>query len=85
MFAYSFTASAAKDIKRLPREFQRQVFDAIEAMCKLDHPRMSRNVLKLEGYKVPTYRLRTGEYRVIFRAAGKTLLIGSVRNRQAGY
>jgi len=85
MFDYYFTASAGKDIKRLPKKVQRQVFESIETTCELVHPLKSAHVRKLEGYNIPTYRLRSGDYRIIFRIEEKMLVIGEIRNRQAGY
>ena len=85
MFDYYFAPRAVKEVKRLPKRFQRQGFDAIEDVCKLSHPLKSLRVLKLEGFAVPTYRLRSGDYRIIFRVSEKKLLVGEIRNRQKGY
>lgn len=85
MLPYYFTASAEKEIGRLPKKFQRQVFQDIESMCALAHPSKHSDVLKLKGYNIPTYRLRSGEYRVVFRVIEHAIIIQSVRNRQAGY
>lgn len=85
MFEYYFTSGAKRDIKRLPKRFQRQVFDAIEAACSLEHPLKSRNVRKLEGYGIPTYRIRSGDYRIIFRITRQMFIVAEIRNRQAGY
>ena len=85
MFAYYFTPAAEKEIGGLPKRFQRQIFDAVEAVCRFSHPLKSTRVIKLKGYAAPTYRLRSGDYRIIFRILNDALVIGSVRNRQEGY
>jgi len=85
MYSYVFTATGKKSIKRLDKKFQRQIFDDIEEICELPHPTQSPNVIKLEGrYDADTYRLRSGEYRAIFRIADHLLIIDKVFNKQAG-
>jgi len=85
MYSYVLTAAGKKEVKRLDKQFQRQVFNDIEEICKLRHPSESPNVLKLKGkYDADTYRLRSGEYRVIFRVISRVLIIDKVFNRQAG-
>lgn len=85
MFAYHFAPLAVKDAKHLPKRSQTKILDAIENICKLQHPLKSLHVIKLEGYPTPTYRLRSGDYRIIFYIVGNTLMIDEIRNRQAGY
>lgn len=86
MFSYQFAQQAAKEIKRLPKNIQRQVFADILAVCKLRHPLQSKNVLKLRGdYDTVTFRLRSGNYRIIFRVINESLVIRSIRHRQKGY
>lgn len=85
MFTYRLAPSAIKDAKHLPKRFQTQILGAIEDTCKLPHPLKSLRVIKLEGYSTPTYRLRSGDYRIIFYIIGNTLMIDEIKNRQAGY
>jgi mRNA-degrading endonuclease RelE of RelBE toxin-antitoxin system len=86
MFGYQFTHRAAKEVAKLPKDIQKQVFADIEAVCENNHPLQSRNVLKLKGgYDADTFRLRSGNYRIIFRFISGMILIDSVRNRQKGY
>ena len=43
------------------------------------------DVKKLQGVHPSTFRLRVGEYRVLFRKEGRRLLIVSVSTRQGAY
>jgi mRNA-degrading endonuclease RelE of RelBE toxin-antitoxin system len=86
MFNYKFTSSAEKKIRKIPKRFQKQIFNDLESICPFSHPLQSVKVLKLKGnYNEPTYRLRSGDYRVIFRIENKILFIASVHHRQEGY
>ena len=86
MLRYQFTRPVAKEIERLPKEIQRQVFADILDVCQFSHPLQSRNVIKLKGgYDADTYRLRSGDYRIIFRFAAGEIIIASARHRQKGY
>ncbi|KKW27318.1 MAG: hypothetical protein UY70_C0016G0002 [Candidatus Kaiserbacteria bacterium GW2011_GWB1_52_6] len=85
MYSYVFNAAGKKGLRRLDKQFQRQVLDDIEEICKLRHPKDSQNVKKLEGgHDADTYRLRSGDYRVVFRIDTSLLRIVSVFNKQAG-
>lgn len=86
MFDYQFTRNAAKEISRLPKKIQKQIFEDILEICRTNYPLQSRNVLKLHGsYTDNTFRLRSGSYRIIFRIILGKIIIDSVRNRQEGY
>jgi mRNA-degrading endonuclease RelE of RelBE toxin-antitoxin system len=86
MFGYVFHPSAEKELARLPLRDQRHVLDDLNTLRTLPpHPLRSRYVIKLAGYREPTYRLRVGEWRVIFLIRERMLYIISVRPRQRGY
>jgi len=44
------------------------------------HP--SANVRKLKGFKSPTYRLRSGEFRAVFRVEKEVVVVAAVFDRK---
>lgn len=74
MLQYVFTKSAQKELRRLPRTVATKIVKEIIALCRNDHPLFDRNVKKLAGVS-EVYRLRVGEYRVVFSYEKTRLLI----------
>jgi mRNA interferase RelE/StbE len=58
-----FTDSALKSLQRYPKQDQRRILTRIEALAA--NPRAMRNVKRLVEHDV-AYRLRVGDYRVLF-------------------
>ena len=65
------TRTAEKQLKKLRREDQERVVDAIIALGDQPFPRGSR---KLSGYD-DVFRIRVGAYRVLYSVAARRLII----------
>ena len=71
---------AAKDIQKLPRQQIRRVLAAIERLAD----NLQGDVKKLTQY-TPEYRLRVGEYRVLFEIENNQIVIYRIRHRKDAY
>lgn len=74
-YRVEFKPSAAKAVERLPRAAQRRVLAAVGALA--DNPRPV-GYRKLEG-ALDLYRVRVGEYRVVYTVRDRVLLVLIVR------
>jgi mRNA interferase RelE/StbE len=70
-------SSAAKELRKLPKSVIARVLPAVEALA--DTPRPD-GVRKLSGSE-NTYRIRIGEYRVVYNIFDRRLVIEIVRVR----
>lgn len=71
MYKIVFTVSAANQLKKLGKSIQRLI---IEKIKKLDIRQQNNNIKKLSG--IPDlYRLRMGNYRVIYQVRHKELIV----------
>lgn len=77
MYRISFTSAAARDIRSLPHEVARRVVRAIEKLAENPRP---NGVRKLEGSD-PLYRIRVGDYRVIYDVRDDEIVVVVVRVR----
>ncbi|MFD3005238.1 type II toxin-antitoxin system RelE family toxin [Thermus tengchongensis] len=80
------TRSAQKDLEALPPEVLRRVDQALEELA--DNPFPPGKVKKLKGSgHPPVYRLRVGDYRVLFTVdpEAKTLTVARVKHRREAY
>jgi len=72
--------SAQKEIRSLPRDDQTRVIAKIEALARNPRP---RGVKKLRGEK-DLYRVRVGDFRVIYQIQDRALVVLVLRVRQRG-
>ena len=70
-FRIEVSATAEKQIRKLPREDQVRVLRAIQPLATEPIPPGSR---KIRGYD-DVFRIRVGNYRILYRVAGRRLLI----------
>jgi mRNA interferase RelE/StbE len=69
-----------RDIERLPSRIQAQVLARIEEMSN----DLKGDVKRLTNF-TPEFRLRVGDYRVLFEVEGKTIVIYRIRHRREAY
>jgi len=70
-----FKSSAAEAIRKLPKSQQRRVIAKVEALAETPHPPGSK---KLHGSD-DLFRIRVGDYRIIYAVLDQKLLILVVR------
>ena len=76
-YQVEFVTAAAREFRGLPRDVKRRVGDAIDLLA--ENPRHS-GVIKLQG-RQNLYRIRVGDYRVIYEIRDEVLLILVTRVR----
>jgi mRNA interferase RelE/StbE len=69
-----------KDIERLPPRIQLQIIKSMEAMSD----DLKGDVKRLTNF-TPEYRLRVGDYRVLFEVENKNIVVYRVRHRREAY
>ena len=73
--------SALKDLKSINNPFKTKLHDKILSLK--DFPDV-QNIKKLTNFE-PAYRLRAGDYRILFDVLDDTVVIGRVLHRQESY
>ena len=83
MYEITLASSAEKEIDRLPGDIQQRIEKAIDSLKT--NPRL-HGIIKLKG-KENVYRIRVGDYRIIFTIDDKKRLIdvSYVRHRSKSY
>ncbi|MFZ0735413.1 MAG: type II toxin-antitoxin system RelE/ParE family toxin [Candidatus Sulfotelmatobacter sp.] len=74
-YSLEFTTSALREFKGLDRQIRRRIAERINPL--LDDP-FPVGVKKLQA-QVDHYRIRVGDYRVVYRIDGKRVVIVIVR------
>jgi mRNA interferase RelE/StbE len=77
-----FKASAAKEFRDLPAEIKRRIETALDTLR--ENPR-SVGVVKLQNEDI--YRIRVGDYRVVYQIndSAKLIVVTRVRHRREVY
>jgi len=73
--------SAIKDLKHVSEPFKTKIHNKILELK--DFPNI-QNIKKLTNFE-PAYRLRIGNYRILFDVLDDTIIIGRVLHRQNSY
>lgn len=81
MYEIEFTKQATKDLLRIPKSYSILVIDRIKRMA-VDPYSKELDIKKLKGTE--GYRLRVGEYRVIYDLDKKKLIVKIVKIQSRG-
>jgi mRNA interferase RelE/StbE len=73
--------SAVKDLKSISEPFKTKLHDKILELKNF--PNLP-NIKKLTNFE-PAYRLRVGDYRILFDVVDEVIIIGRVLHRQNSY
>lgn len=80
-FSIQLTKQALSDLQHLSIQLQKKIARDIESLVKNPFPQASR-VKKLKGFAVPLYRLRSGDFRVLYRIDGNQITLMRVIDRK---
>jgi mRNA interferase RelE/StbE len=82
-YSVEWKRSAIKELKKLPREVVPRVLSAVELLAREPYP---AGVKKLVGAE-HTFRIRIGDYRIVYSVLASRLLIEIIRvaNRKDVY
>jgi mRNA interferase RelE/StbE len=79
-YGLRFASRSLKDLRQLDKRLSKRIVDRIEIMAE----DLKGDVKKLTDHS-PQYRLRIGDYRVLFDIENKTIVIQRIRNRREVY
>ena len=71
---------AVKDLKSIPLKDRKKIIERIDLM----EDNLSGNIKKLTNY-TPEYRMRSGNWRVLFEIEGSRIIIYRILNRKEAY
>lgn len=82
-FKIEWKSSSENDIKKIDRQYIQKILDAIESISNNPFPIRSRKLRSSES----SYRLRVGDYRVIYQVnfENRVITIFYVRHRKDAY
>lgn len=80
-FSVQLTKPAAADLQSLPDSVRRTILEDISILEQDPFP-SGPNKKKLKGFKFPLYRLRAGDYRVLYRIDQELVTVMRVIDRK---
>ncbi len=79
-----YLPDALASLKRMSPEVSRRIVNKVERMRKRSNGGLSGDVKKLKAF-VPNYRLRVGDWRVLFEIDGNSIVVHEVKHRSEAY
>jgi len=80
-FSIQLTLSAVDDLNIIPEKPKAKIIASIKKISS--NPFLDKaHIKKLKGFKPPIYRIRSGDYRVLYRVQENTIYIMSVLDRK---
>lgn len=79
-YTIEFKPRTLKDCRKIPKSQLTHIFKQIETMSS----NLKGNVKHLTNF-TPEYRLRVGDYRILFEIEEKRLIIYRIRHRKEAY
>ena len=73
--------SAKKDLKKLPKQDALKILKEIEKLENFPH---ISNIKKLKNF-YPPFRLRVGNYRILFDVEDDVLIVVNIKHRKESY
>jgi mRNA interferase RelE/StbE len=70
-YRIEFTPRAVRDLKALDRQVRARIANRIDALAENPHP---QGIKKIVGEE-ELYRLRVGDYRILYQVKAKVLLV----------
>jgi len=82
-YSIEWKSSAAKELKKLPKPIIARILQSVEALASSPRPDGVKKLTDTES----TYRIRVGDYRVIYNVFDRRLVIEviKVRDRKEAY
>ena len=80
-FQVILTAHAIGDLHGLPKEYRDQIHKDLKTLPGNPFPQGS-TIKRLKGFRPPVYRLRSGDYRVLYFIRGSRIIILRIIDRK---
>ena len=80
-FQVALTDHAITDLQGIPAEYQDQINSDLKTLESNPFPHASSKK-RLRGFRPPLYRLRSGNFRILYRIQEKTVIILRVLDRK---
>lgn len=82
MYSYEFKPKALKQLKKLDKAVQRKI---IEHLDKISIEEVLLRTKRLSSFKLGSFRLRVGDYRIVYDIEGKMITILLLGHRKEIY
>ena len=84
-FTVEFTSAAERDVKRLDPAIRLQLLRAATVLSQTPYPESNARIKLLVGLSPRHYRLRVGDYRIVYRIEESHVIVVRVAHRREAY
>ena len=80
-FQVALTEHAIADLKDVPEELRNQIHQDLNSLASAPFP-SGKRIKRLRGFRPPVYRLRSGDFRVLYHIEGEIITVLRVIDRK---
>ena len=80
-FQVALTEHAIADLRDIPEELHNQIHQDLNSLESAPYPSEKR-IKRLRGFRPPVYRLRSGDFRVLYHIEGEIITVLRVIDRK---
>lgn len=84
-FSIEFAPPAARDVRRLDPYVRAKLLEAASVLTQAPYPSGGSRIKLLVGVEPPHFRLRVGDYRIVYRIEGRHVIVVRVAHRREAY
>ncbi len=84
-FSVEFAPAAARDLRRLDPQVRAKLLEASSFLAQAPYPSGGSRIKLLVGISPLHFRLRIGDYRIIYRIEGNRVVVVRVAHRREAY
>lgn len=85
MFVVEFTPAAVRDLKRIDPGVRKKLLGETRVLEPDPFPKGTPQIKLLAGIRPPHFRLRSGDYRIVYRIERKTVVVVRIAHRREVY
>lgn len=84
-FSVDFTPAATRDVRRLDPHLRAKLLEATTVLAQTPYPSGGSRIALMVGLTPPHFRLRIGDYRVIYRIEDQRVVVVRVAHHREAY
>lgn len=85
LYGFAFSALSLAYLRTLPKKLRQQIVSKVKGLAENPHPPGCKKIRGMKEREEDIYRLRSGDYRVLYVVRGTTIAVLDINHRKDVY